>query len=72
MLVEVTVPLDPQLTRQEPKPARPPALCLDANRLPTICNSALADWLHAYDAALDKLNGRMGDIINLQPKAVAP
>lgn len=67
--VEVTVPLDPKLTRQEPKPARPAAACKDLAGRPTICNSALAEWLAEYDAAMDKINGRMADILKLQPKA---
>jgi hypothetical protein len=66
--VPVQVKLDPQLTRTEPAPPRPALTCRDANGAWTLCNSALADWLNAYDAALARLNARMEQIIGLQPK----
>jgi len=66
--VETQVPIDKQLAREEPKPARPAAQCRDANGTRTICNSGLVGWLNAYDAALERINERMRKIIGLQPK----
>lgn len=66
--VETQVPLDAKLTAQEPKPKRPAAECRDANGSRTICNRALADWINAYDAALERINERMRRIFGLQPK----
>lgn len=66
--VEVVVPLDPKLTTKPAKPARPPAKCRDANGALTICNSALADWINAYDALVDKLYGKLDAILSVQPK----
>jgi hypothetical protein len=71
--VEVTKPvvvaLDPKLTRQEPKPKRPPAECRD-DKGPILCNDALVGWLRAYDAFADKLLGKLRAIEALQPKGV--
>lgn len=66
--VETVVPLDPSLTAKLPKPARPPANCVDADGTRTICNAALADWLNAYDALVDKLYGKLDAILSVQPK----
>lgn len=64
----VQVALDPKLTRAEPYPVRPVAQCRDAGGKPTLCNRALADWINAYDAALQNINDRMAQILKLQPK----
>lgn len=69
--VPVQVPLSPTLARVEPVPARPPLKCHDAAGALTLCDSALADWLNAYDSALAAINDRMARIIGLQPKGVA-
>ena len=66
--VEVTVPLDAQLTRPEAAPVRPPLRCRDAEGRPTLCNRDLVNWLNAYDRALAALNDRMARISALQPK----
>lgn len=66
--VEVMVPIRSELTAKVPKPSRPPNRCRDAKGRPTLCNRDLADWLNAYDAALDKANGKLHEILGLQPK----
>lgn len=70
--VEVPVPaykaLDPRLLVKPAKPHRPPNACKDAANRPTICNAALADWLAAYDALVEKLYGQLDGISALQPK----
>lgn len=63
------MPLRAELTVAEPKPARPALSCTDADRRPTICNRDMADWLNAYDRALDSINRRMAEIRGLQPIA---
>lgn len=65
----VQVPLPKTLARTEPHPARPALKCRDIAGTPTLCNSAMADWLNAYEAALTRINDRMLGIIGLQPKA---
>lgn len=66
--VEVVKPLPEALTRQEPKPPRPPLNCRDANGTMTLCNRQMADWLNAYDAALDRINARVRELQGLQPE----
>ena len=66
--VEVTIPIRPELTAKPPKPKRPTDQCRDAKGRPSMCNKALADWVNAYDALVDKLYGKLDAIQELQPK----
>lgn len=66
--VEVAVPIPSELTSKPAKPRRPGNQCRDAKGRPTICNKAMADWLNAYDALVDKLYGKLDQIQGLQPK----
>ena len=69
--VEVRVPLPSELTADVPPPARPPLACKDAAGRATLCNSDMAYWLNAYDAALARIRANMAQIRGLQPSVHA-
>jgi hypothetical protein len=70
--VEVYVALEPRLTADVPRPARPPYACTDVDGRASICTGALPSWVVEYDASLQVCRGQLREIRNLQPKEATP
>lgn len=62
------VALDPELTKQRPEPAAPPAKCRDQRGKRTVCNKDALNYIDALRAWGRGAYAQIQSIFDLQPK----